>query len=454
LKKIFLYGDIMFKILDEKLDSLRKTGISEEVCLKIENHIKNDTSARMLFISPYRLADEWSVSRSETLNAFLYATRLGIFDLEWDLKCPSCKGASILADTLQKLVSGSHCEYCEVDIAGNFDETVEVTFRVNPNIRTLEEVSIFEKRKTWNQLEEHVNLSIDANEIQEIRLNLVPGTYHMIQPESDISCPLKITGNHGESEQVIDYFYDGKNLTKKMDWYGSGSFTLRVTNKSDHNLDFIFARAVEYPWVSGAKVASNQIFRDYFSSELISADESFSVQNMVFVFTDIKGSTDLYERRGDAKAYYLVREHFKIMKDIVSRHDGAIVKTIGDAIMATFLVSSDAISAVFEMQNAFQEFNEREKSLDDIIIKVGVHRGSCIAVTSNDKLDYFGRTVNIAARVQGLSGGHDIMISKTLYQEAGLQDLIDHQIWNSVPIQATLKGIQGLYDVVHLVPQK
>lgn len=143
-----------------------------------------------------------------------------------------------------------------------------------------------------------------------------------------------------------------------------------------------------------------------------------------------------------------MKEHFKILGRQVQKHNGAIVKTIGDAVMATFMVSGDAIRALFGMQQAFAAFNADIR--DQIIIKVGAHRGPCIAVTSNDRLDYFGRTVNIAARVQGLSTGNDIVLTKPFYEETEVHRIVQESGWAVEVYPATLKGIEELYEVVHL----
>ncbi len=440
----------MAELLEKHLDDMRKVGVSQAICDGIAHHIEMAPQPQLYRISPFRMADAWSLDRNDVLNAFLYGTKAGIFDLEWDIKCPSCKGPTTVSATLAELISKAHCNYCQIDIDGGFDNAVEVTFRVNPNIRNIGNVPFLDVMQAWIHIEEPFTISADPGGQQEVHITLTPGSYHMYQPGFGVSRPLVVTEKQVETPRVVEYTYDGENLVRGKEWLGTGPFVLRLLNQSDERAEFEFSRAKDFPWVSGAMVASNQIFRDYFSAELISSDESFAVQHIVFVFTDIKGSTELYERQGDSKAYYLVKEHFKILKETVTRNNGAIVKTIGDAIMASFLVSSDATSAVFEMHNAFHEFNTEHLDLDDIVIKVGMHRGPCIAVTSNDRLDYFGRVVNIAARVQGLSGGKDIMMSKQFYEEPGIQEQVQDHGWKVKPMQATLKGVQGLYDVMHI----
>ncbi|MFL5159484.1 MAG: adenylate/guanylate cyclase domain-containing protein [Microvirga sp.] len=67
------------------------------------------------------------------------------------------------------------------------------------------------------------------------------------------------------------------------------------------------------------------------------------------LFTDLKGSTDLYDRIGDLNALSLVQQHFERLRDVTVRHGGAIIKTIGDAVMAAFVEPADAVRAALAM---------------------------------------------------------------------------------------------------------
>jgi adenylate cyclase len=209
----------------------------------------------------------------------------------------------------------------------------------------------------------------------------------------------------------------------------------------------VFARMVPPRYPSAAVVSSIQEFRDLFSSEMLSLDETFSIESLGFLFTDIKGSTELYERLGDASAFALVKEHFRIMERIVKANNGAVVKTIGDAVMAVFVDPRDTLHSAVEMIEAFDDLETAQRLKNAIIIKVGVHYGPCIAVTSNDRLDYFGTTVNIAARVQALSDGRNIMASKALFGESGALEYLSGRHWSSDSFVTSLKGIRASHEV-------
>lgn len=440
--------------LSAKMKELQGTGIDPAILDKIADYIEHTEPPKLIQMSPFRLAQEWNTPAYETMDAFLYGTRLGIFDLEWDIKCPSCRGATLVSESLSFLRPESHCPYCKIDITGGFDDAVEVTFRVNENIRHLGDIPMNVIVGSKVVMEPGVVFEANPGETKEIELELVRGTYHMYDDRFSVGAPLLIRGDGNPPSAPVEFVYDGKELSRGTDFYRPGKFTVRLTNKSDQPIALHFGRAVEFPWVSGAIVATSQVFRDLFSTELISSDENFSIRNISFLFTDIKGSTAMYERLGDSRAYYLVKEHFKIMRDVIARHHGSIVKTIGDAVMATFLVSADAVEAVYDIYASFEAFNQENLHRDDIIIKAGIHRGPCIAVTSNDKLDYFGQTVNIAARVQGLSSGEEIVLSSKVFHETDTEEIIARSGWDFEEKKAELKGIADLYNVVYLYPVK
>ncbi|MEO6207600.1 MAG: DUF5939 domain-containing protein, partial [Candidatus Limnocylindrales bacterium] len=153
------------------------------------------------------------------------------------------------------------------------------------------------------------------------------------------------------------------------------------------------------PQLTVKRLFATQTFHDLFRAEVFQESEGFGVKDVTILFTDLKGSTQLYQREGDLNAYALVREHYGILSHAVSEQHGAVIKTIGDAIMATFDRPVDAVAAGLEMLRELPRMNTSPVH-GDLVLKVGVHHGAAISVTLNDRVDYFGQTVNIAARVQ------------------------------------------------------
>ncbi|HXZ45405.1 MAG TPA: adenylate/guanylate cyclase domain-containing protein, partial [Pseudolabrys sp.] len=175
--------------------------------------------------------------------------------------------------------------------------------------------------------------------------------------------------------------------------------------------------------------------RDIYRTDTLDVDQGLKVTSLTFLFTDLKGSTALYDRVGDIVAYDLVREHFRILQEIVSSEGGAVVKTIGDAVMATFPTPDRAVSAALRMRDSIQELK------NDLLIKIGIHEGPCLAVTLNDRLDYFGQTVNIAARVQSLADSRAIFATKSVVENSQVSKILEASKLTLTEQSAALRGV-------------
>ncbi|MEK7746486.1 MAG: adenylate/guanylate cyclase domain-containing protein, partial [Elusimicrobiota bacterium] len=192
------------------------------------------------------------------------------------------------------------------------------------------------------------------------------------------------------------------------------------------------------PYLSGKRLLTTQTFRDLFQAETIATTAGIGVKDITLLFTDLKGSTALYDRIGDLKAFALVQQHFERLGRVVRGRSGSIVKTIGDAVMASFMTPADAARAALEMLEVIDGFND-EQGTRELILKIGIHKGPSILVTLNDRLDYFGQTVNVAARVQALAEADEICLTEDVLQYPGVQELVVGLA--GAPESVRLKGV-------------
>jgi len=197
---------------------------------------------------------------------------------------------------------------------------------------------------------------------------------------------------------------------------------LTFENKTESEQLFLMERMA---WTdqaaTAAEVTALQIFRDLFSSEALRPGEQISVGSLTVLFTDLRNSTRLYVEIGDATAFGRVMNHFDVLKRSIAEADGALVKTIGDAVMAVFREPAAALKAMIDAQRLLAAPPDGSAPLT---LKAGIHAGPCIAVTLNDRLDYFGSTVNTAARLEALSTGDDVVISQAVYEDPEVQEMI------------------------------
>src|SRR5437016_675669 len=177
------------------------------------------------------------------------------------------------------------------------------------------------------------------------------------------------------------------------------------------------------PFLTAKRLLTNQTFRDIHRTDTLDVNQRLKITSLTFLFTDLKGSTELYERVGDLVAFDLVKEHFQILHEIIAAESGAVVKTIGDAVMATFPTPDRALAAALRMREAMLGLNEKHRS-EDLLLKIGIHEGPCLAVTLNDRQDYFGQTVNIASRVQALAVSRSILATETIVDHLQASELL------------------------------
>src|SRR5207342_1098297 len=194
------------------------------------------------------------------------------------------------------------------------------------------------------------------------------------------------------------------------------------------------------PFLTAKRLLTNQTFRDIYRTDTLDTDQRLKITSLTFLFTDLKGSTQLYERVGDLVAFDLVRQHFHVLHDIVSAEAGAVVKTIGDAVMATFPTPDRALTAALRMRDAMVGIN-KDRGNEDLLLKIGIHEGPCLAVNLNDRQDYFGQTVNMAARVQGLAKSRAIFVTQSVVEDKNSIKILENSGLQPMMQRAALRGI-------------
>ena len=363
-------------------------------------------------IRPLALAKIWHTKPKNTIELCLEATRAGLLELHWDILCPRCRVAKATANTLDALPDGAHCGTCNIDYGREFARNVELSFRPTPGIRevVMGEFCLLGPMSTPHIL---AHVTVPAGEERQIEWAPPPGPYRLRTLEAGPSLDL----DHEEGEFPDVVVTGDAVLVEKA----AGPTGFRLVNHCPWPRTILVEdRTWSADALTADRVTALQAFRDLFSAEVLRPGDEVGISRITLLFSDLVGSTALYERIGDAGAYHLVREHFAFMQRIVRELDGTVVKTIGDAVMAAFYEPANAVRAGIAMQERLRS----EEARNAPRIKLGIHVGPCIAVTLNDRLDYFGTTVNMAARLQALSAGDDMILSHDLTQEPAVAELI------------------------------
>src|SRR6202161_1148459 len=411
------------------------------------------------------------LDEERVISGFLHASRLGLFDLTWNVLCPGCGGVLDAHSTLKSLRHDDyHCGLCACGYEASVDEQVEVAFTVSPQVRRIaahdpNTLPIWDyfKQVFWSSgvdLNEESFESLSTDVVLEalelpprekavLSLQLPPNFIIVFEPVTHAAQFIDVQGEPNKERQQLSLMYNKIQAPTGTMNVRPGPLRLSLDNQAGVRVlpsVFIAAEALHLligkrkPFITAKRMLTNQTFRDVYKADNLNIDQRLKITSLTFLFTDLKGSTALYERVGDLAAFDLVRAHFHALLEIISSEKGAVVKTIGDAVMATFIRPEHALVAGLRMRAAMDKLNaERGKS--DLIVKIGIHEGPCLAVMLNERQDYFGQTVNIAARVQSLSTSQEIHITGPVIDAPGVATILEKEAIRPIQKEAALRGI-------------
>ncbi len=408
-------------------DTLRQSA-DNDVVGAIEAVIRDGTDRQLCRINILNFSAEHDLDEEKAISGFLHAARLGLFELTWNVLCPGCGGVLDATQTLKSVHKENYdCALCACGHEPTLDEMVEVAFTVSPRVRKIaahdpHSLPIWEyfQQIFWGSgvdlpetgLEEILeDVTINSMELppgEKALLSLqLPAAFVIVfEPVTHAAHFIDVKGEPTRERQNLAMVFNKMHAPTGTTEMRPGPLRLALDNRSDVRTlpsVWIAGDALHHllgkrrPFLTAKRLLTNQTFRDIYRTDTLDVDQGLKITSLTFLFTDLKGSTALYDRVGDIVAYDLVREHFQALNEIVASEAGAVVKTIGDAVMATFATPHRALAAALRMRNSVRDLKT------DLQIKIGIHEGPCLAVTLNDRLDYFGQTVNVAARVQSLA---------------------------------------------------
>ena len=425
--------------LDALIGDLDRDPASHGLAAKLADYLLHAPDLALRGIRPLTVARFWRAAPEDVVELFLAAQRLGILGMGWDLLCPRCRGAKSRVEHLHELPKGAHCSSCNIDYDREFSRNVELTFHPEPWLRPLPEgeLCMLGQGKT-----PHVKLQAEvaAHSSQSFALTLKPGPYRFRTVEAGGQADADIGEDGIIPEVTADR--DGEIRLAKPGHPGE----VVARNDTDRPLFFVVEdRNWAKDALTGESVIAMPAFRRLCPEQLLRPGDDVEIGRVAIVFTDLQGSTRMYEELGDATAYHLVRDHFAFLSERVQRHNGFIVKTVGDAVMAAFHDPADAVRAVLSIQDEVASFN-RGRGDAGIVLKLGLHLGACIAVTAGDVLDYFGSVVNTASRLEHQCHGGEVIISAAVLADSEAREALAGR--NATEDSATLRGLS---EPVHFV---
>ena len=433
--------------------ALRQTA-DPKAASAIERLVDQGLDRELCRVNALDFAKQNGLDEEVVIAAFLHSARLGLFELSWNVLCPGCGGVLDAAASLKNVHQSEYaCALCAAGYEPTLDEMVEVTFTVSSRVRKIaaHDPAQLPPAEYCRQLfwSSGVDLPADAFErmMEEVTLELIelpagekallsltlPAEFVIVfDPVTHTAQFIEVKGEPTKERQSLALVFNRSQTPTTRVTMRPGPLRLTLDNRTDMRLVpgvYVAGQALHdmlgnrKRFVTAKRLLTNQTFRDIYRTDTLDVDQRLKITSLTFLFTDLKGSTDLYERVGDLVAFDIVKEHFRVLHEIIAAESGAVVKTIGDAVMATFATPDRAIAAALRMREAMCTLNEQRKS-EDLLLKIGIHEGPCLAVTLNDRQDFFGQTVNIAARVQALAVSRSILATESVVNNPQASELL------------------------------
>ncbi|MGB6397592.1 MAG: adenylate/guanylate cyclase domain-containing protein [Bradyrhizobium sp.] len=463
----------------ETLFAALRQSADEKIVDMLERMVRDAPDHALNKMNALDLAAKEGVGEEQVIAALLKAVGLGMFEMTWSLMCPSCAGVLSANKSLKTLDKAQYnCAFCAAGYETTLDNLVEVTFTVSPRLRKIaahspDQLSAAEylRQIFWSsaidlpadleKLLAEVTLEtvdLPPGERAILSLQLPKGTVIVFDPVTHTAQFLDVSGEEASERQNLSVIFNKAQVPVDTIALRPGPLRLNLENRTEGRvlpavwvtnqaLDDLLKR--RKPILNAKRLLTNQTFRDIYRTETLAIGQRLKILSLTFLFSDLKDSTALYERVGDLVAFDLVNEHFRLLQEIITSERGAVVKTVGDAVMATFETPDRAIAAAIRMREAMSDLGA-ERQHQSLRLKMGIHEGSCLAVTLNGQQDYFGQTVNVASRVQGLAASRAIMVTEQVVENADARAVLETNGLTPTPRRVALSGIADKVSVYEI----
>jgi class 3 adenylate cyclase len=463
----------------ETLFAALRQSADEKVVDVLERMVRDAPDHALNKMNALDLAAKEGLDEERVIAALLNAVGLGMFEMTWNVMCPSCAGVLSANKSLKTLNREQyHCAFCAAGYETTLDNLVEVTFTVSPRLRKIaahspDELSAAEylRQIFWSSaidlpadldklLREVTLESVDlpAGERAILSLQVPKGTLIVFDPVTHTAQFLDVGGEEASERQNLSVIFNKVQVPVDSVALRPGPLRLALENRTEDRvlpavwlanqaLDDLLGQ--RKPVLNATRLLTNQTFRDIYRTQTLAIGQRLKILSLTFLFSDLKDSTGLYDRVGDLVAFDLVNEHFRLLQEIIASERGAVVKTIGDAVMATFETPDRAIAAAIRMREAMSDLGA-ERQHQSLRLKMGIHEGSCLAVILNEQQDYFGQTVNIASRVQGLAASRAIMVTESVVENAQSRALLESNGLKPTRRSVALTGIADKVSVYEI----
>ncbi|MBS0266622.1 MAG: adenylate/guanylate cyclase domain-containing protein, partial [Planctomycetes bacterium] len=372
--------------LEQRLAQVAARGADLETLERLGEFLAVAPVQELSRIRPLALARRLNVDEQKFLETCLLAAREGLLTLLWDILCPICRIPSQVQQSLKAIREHGHCEACQSDFELDFANSIEMIFRVASDIRNTE-TGVYCIGGPAHSPHVVAQVRLAPGERFELDLALATGGYRLRGPQLPYCIEFRALPEASATRWELQLSQGPHPESPRQLKAGQQHFVF--INDTTHEVVARIERTVSrQDAVTAARAAASPLFRELFAGECLAPERLVQIEQITLLLTRLDEAQNLYFEWGDSPAFRRVHEHFRQLEEIVRREGGSLYKTIGEGTCAVFTSPLPAVRAAIAM-----------RQLPEPQLRVALHRGPALVATINDRLDYFGATVNTASQL-------------------------------------------------------
>jgi serine/threonine protein kinase/class 3 adenylate cyclase len=405
--------------LNRSADALVGRGVDPAIAEGLCEFLARAPAQEVARIRPLALAHRWGLDPNQVVAACMHGAREGLLILLWDLICPACRLPSDLMDTLRALREHGRCEACNLDFVVDLAQSVEMIFRVHPEIRGAD-TGVYCTGGPARSPHVPAQVRVAPGERLELDLSLPAGIYRLRGPQLPWSIDFSVGATATTRRWDIDL---GRGLDSG--WpraLGAGEQVMTLSNDCDRELLVRVERAAPRDdALTAARAASHPLFRELFPGEVLAPGQLISIAAVTLLVTGLERPDDFYVELGEMEATGALLEYLRLSADAIRDAGGLVVKAVDEGVVASFSEPEAAVQAGLALRGR----SARRPMPRGLHPRVSIHRGAALVATLDDRLDYFGTVARDAKQILAYARGGELILTRSVADDPRVAALLE-----------------------------
>ncbi len=375
---------------------------------RLGDFIRHAPAQAVARIRPLALARPLNLDGAQLALTCLWAAREGALQLQWDLVCPTCRVPSEMKDTLRAVKEHGRCEVCNIDYALDLASSVELVFSVHPQVRPSDK-QLYCLGSPGHAPHVFAQVRMKPGERFELPMQLDEGRYQLVGRHLPFKLDFRVRERAGATRWEIQLAKGMRVDSGRMMTAGQQLIVLENDTDREQLVRIERAKGREDA-LTAAKVAAQPLFRKLFPTEVLAPGQLVNVSNVALLMVEV--ATDADKPLTDSGSFAGRYALFRRLEEKTGAEGGSVVKIAGEGVVAVFSDVGGAVRAALSFGD------------DPLPLRVAVHKGPAAAVSLDEHIDYFGRTVREAARLLGCGGARELVLSEVAAADPAVLPLI------------------------------